>query len=248
MDEKTKINPEEYFKKLPKPVQDFIATRTWETRVFEIAKKYSLNQGQSENLADIVLTILVGLENPENFQRDLPSDLKISNLISEQIIKELDTRVFDLAIKSVEKKNEKGPERNPEKTIMPAIQKPEQVKPPTPAPLPKEVTKPNEPAAKPKNLLDILSSKPAANTSPVFSQMTKPPIPPIEPPQKPTSVPRFNLDNEVAKGETREVKPPSVTPTKVMPAEITAAKTETPKVENRPTHEYTVDPYREPLE
>jgi len=92
---------------LPQFVQDLVFAGAWEERTREVAKKYSLNATQLETLVDNVLFVLLGLESGENFINLISSELGISKLLSEQIIDELDIRVFEYSIKSVENKENK---------------------------------------------------------------------------------------------------------------------------------------------
>lgn len=102
MDNQTQNNIPEYVKNLAQNVQDFVFDREWEKRTLEIAKKYSLNDAQSDTLADTVVLALIGLEKPETFLQTIIRDLGISKLLAEQVMSDLETRVFDYAIKQIE--------------------------------------------------------------------------------------------------------------------------------------------------
>ncbi len=99
MDEK---NNENYLAALPKNIQDFIYKGEWKKRILEVAQKYALDQTQTDNLSEIVTMVLVGLEKPENINSLIITDLGISKLLTEQIIEDLNARVFEYAIKQTE--------------------------------------------------------------------------------------------------------------------------------------------------
>ncbi|KKQ99393.1 MAG: hypothetical protein UU11_C0001G0054 [Parcubacteria group bacterium GW2011_GWF2_40_69] len=97
----------EYVKNLPKPIQDFIFNSAWSERVEEIAKKYTLNETQTEDLVDNVLLLLIGLLEPKELLGTIIAELNISQLLAEQLVDDLEVRVFDYALKSMQNK-EKG--------------------------------------------------------------------------------------------------------------------------------------------
>ncbi len=112
MDKNTYNN---YIENLPKPIKDFVFNSDWEEKVIEICKKYGLNEEQTNNLTDSVVLILVGLEKPNNFLSNMISDLNISKLLAEQILEDLENRVFDHALKQIEKEGlEKNSSENTE--------------------------------------------------------------------------------------------------------------------------------------
>ncbi|HEY4505838.1 MAG TPA: hypothetical protein VJG67_04065, partial [Candidatus Paceibacterota bacterium] len=88
----------EYVKNLPKPVQDMILAGVWSGIVGEIAKKYSLSPTQSDILTNNIVFVLTGLDTPETFLGLITSELGISRLLSEQIIQDLENRVFKYAV------------------------------------------------------------------------------------------------------------------------------------------------------
>lgn len=94
----------EYVKTLPQTVQDLIFDDVWENRTTEIAKKYSLNDEQTETLINTVLFVLIGVEKPDMFLPRMITDLNISRLLAEQIISDLETRVFEYAINETQAK------------------------------------------------------------------------------------------------------------------------------------------------
>src|SRR3989344_75148 len=102
MENQTQDKSQEYVKNLPQVVQDFVYDGVWEERTAEIAKKYSLGPGQTDTLINNVLFVLIGLDTPDTFTNLMTSELGISKLLASQIIEELETRVFEYVLNTVE--------------------------------------------------------------------------------------------------------------------------------------------------
>lgn len=129
MDEQTLKTMPLYIQELPPIVRDFIFEGSWQDRTEEIAKKYSLNESQTNILVDNVLFVLIGIDKGEDFIKLMPSELGISKLLSGQIVEELETRVFDYSIKSIQnklpkKENETVPQPNQKPPLKTQISKP----------------------------------------------------------------------------------------------------------------------------
>ena len=105
MDETTNNEMDKYLENLPETVVDLVHDKVWTKRIDEIAGKYSLNEEQKTALQDITLFVLVGMESPETFGTSIETELGISELLVEQILKDLDERVFQYAAEFVEKNN-----------------------------------------------------------------------------------------------------------------------------------------------
>ncbi len=191
MDEQTQ-KIETHIKNLPKEVQDFIAGNEWENRVNEISKKYGLDAKQSEALSNNTMLLLVGLSDPENLTKNIEEDLGVSSLLSEQIFEDLEKRVFDYAVKTLDKKPEiknqtstpvisKIPEIRPENLPAQTIKSPVTIKPeenkvgiPKYAPASTPVNSPAVSTYKPTGISETIP-KPA---SPVSYSIPKiPPLP-----------------------------------------------------------------------
>ncbi len=124
MDEETLKTMPEFIQDLPPVVRDFIFDGGWQERTEEIAKKYSLNQSQTEILVDNVLFVLLGIDNGEDFIKLMPSELGISRLLSGQILEELETRVFEYSVKSIQNKLPKKDTEEEAGKIVVSTQKP----------------------------------------------------------------------------------------------------------------------------
>lgn len=109
-----------YLENLPKKIQDFIFLGNWEEKVGEISRKYSLNAEQGEKLSNIVILVLSLIINPEDVKSNITQDLKISDLLADQIILEIESRIFEPAVKQIEtispEQKTKLPEIRPDNT------------------------------------------------------------------------------------------------------------------------------------
>jgi hypothetical protein len=184
MDEQTQ-KIEEYIKKLPKEVQDFIAGNEWENRVNEISKKYALDAKQSEALSNNTMLLLVGLSDPENLTKNIEEDLGISGLLSEQIFEDLEKRVFDYALKILEKKPEIK-----KQTSAPIVSKIPEIRPEN---LPAQTTKPPVAQKPTENKISIPKYAPVSTpvNSPAVS--TYKPTGISEPAPKPASPVSYSI-------------------------------------------------------
>ncbi len=240
-------NMPEYVKNLPKAVQDLVFDSAWEERTAEIAKKYSLNDTQADDLINTVLFVLIGLESPDTFLETIITDLGISRLLAEQIMEDLEVRVFEYALRTVEKKTEKVVSNSVEVRL--PQNNSNQEKPMSRRHLDIVETKPKVPEVKPDNLPMIEIGEIAHdNPSPRQPLGQIPKVEPLksnsqgstfgsnaEPVQRPVEVPRFT-------GVPIEEDVPSPTlgvggnkiPSKIEPAKL--------------KHKYAVDPYREAIE
>ncbi len=75
-------------------------------RVEEIAKKYSLNAGQTDTLLTSVSSILSGKNTLDTFTILIPSELGISKLLAEQIMNDLSNRVFGYTLVQTESRQQ----------------------------------------------------------------------------------------------------------------------------------------------
>ena len=127
---KTKNDMPEYVKSLPAVVQDMLFLGVWMEKVAEIAKKYSLNGAQTNTLVNNIILVLIGLTQPTVFTNLMTSELGISKLLSEQLLKDIENRVFEYAVSQTDGKgrgnqlvsNSKPPTPNQERQVIP-IQK-----------------------------------------------------------------------------------------------------------------------------
>lgn len=228
MDEQTQNKIDEYIENLPQKIRDLISDDVWETRVSEIAKKYSLNEEQTEDLVNAVLFILTGLESPESFLDLIITDLNISRLLAEQIQTDLEKRVFEYALKKIEEESEETkdlavekendiPEIRPE--ITPMVEEGEGVNILTPK----------------KEASTLIIEKPETKVVPEQKMPTPEHNDSEQTIQRPVSVPRYTavpLEEE----KMNEVELTNKTETVKTPEPVTPA-----------TKSYSVDPYREPL-
>lgn len=102
MNDQDKKEIGEYLKKLPQNIKKLIANDEWRKKVGEISQKYSLTTEQSESLENEVLMVIIGLTQAEEFKNVLQEEIQISDLIADQLSKELDKRVFEYMVKELE--------------------------------------------------------------------------------------------------------------------------------------------------
>lgn len=224
-------------------------------RVIEIAQKYSLNQSQTDKLINIIKPVIGESQKPDTFLETVISSLGISRLLAEQIMEDLEVRVFEYALRTVEKKSEKVASSQ-----QLASSKEEPKKPENPVNMSKTVfdTKPKVPEVKPDNLPMVEIGEVAHNSSKQLvashQENTKPlnntsPEPKPEPVQRPVEVPRFTgvpIEDEEHSSQqlvaSRQENPIPINPVDVV--EKKEVKSEPVKRE----HKYAVDPYRESIE
>ncbi len=223
------IELNQYIEKLPQQVKVVLEDGTWELRTLEIAKKYSLSDMQADSLANIVSLLIIGLQKPESLLEVISSDVGISKLLAEQIVADLESRIFEYALKIIEAKDKpKSPQQN--------------------------ITK--LPEVKPDNLPAVEIGEAAHNTTSQEKTFFAA-KPPSEAVQKPYGVPRFGMSQiepKVAVINLTQNKPASpqtamdnkMSSITVNIGENFAGKQaeEPPKM---PTTKYDGDPYREPI-
>ncbi len=112
--EKSKENLPSQILNLSQIKQDMILAGVWEERTVEIAKKYSINEIQTDFLVNDTMFVLLEIEDKENLLETIVSDLKISRLLAEQIVNDLDVRVFDYISKSLQNKTKDADSRGTE--------------------------------------------------------------------------------------------------------------------------------------
>ncbi|KND47992.1 MAG: hypothetical protein AB201_00095 [Parcubacteria bacterium C7867-006] len=218
-----------YIESLPDNIKGVISNPNIESRIREISTKYSLNAEQGESLIDIVMLVLAGIENPDTLIENIMSDLSVSEIVAEQIINDLDGRVFEYAIKEA---GDIGGGLKNNKT--------------------KEVAD-NLPEIRPENLPLVEQSKPESTVSaPVPNYTPKAKVFAPEPTQTPISVPRFKAI-PLEEGEIGENFIPNIAPKPsgqgIMENKLNSVMKSTGDSETQTSapKKYTVDPYREPL-
>lgn len=115
MDELTNNEIEEYLQDLPSSILNLIQDKTWSKRVDEISAKYSLSEEQDIVLKNLVLFVFIGAEEETELRNSIKSELLISDLLTDQIINDLDERVFQYAFNKISEENnliEKQPEEH----------------------------------------------------------------------------------------------------------------------------------------
>ena len=247
MEDKTQNDISEYIKKLPQKVQNFVFDGEWEKRTLEIAKKYSLSDVQSDALANIVVLVLIGIEKPDTFLQTVVGDLAISQLLAENIIDDLQTRVFEYALSQME----------PSKPVVTQVKPVEpQKNAQVPAQETQKVFSPQTPVqnkipeVRPITVPMVEKQPPVLNRT--VNEPVKAPVPRYVPPasqervQQPVPVPRFTSEPIVN-------TPPVVTnPTPQNSIQnklnsVVKGPSEPVSLSPKAPEKYSVDPYREPI-
>ncbi len=209
----------------------------WQDKVKEISKKYNLKENQENSLINLVRYRLNNTTQPSNFVQKIIAEIVVSPLLAEQIMEDLENRVFKYPIKSPaptqEKINnvtnpaQKIPEVRPE--ILPIAEKNEGVKISVPNYIPQNIEK------KPEQKIEQAPPQKAPQPTP-------------EPVQKPFSVPRFTGTPQISERpvyhpDHNKRAPSSIVDNKLN--NVTKGITETP-LAAEPIKKYESDPYREP--
>lgn len=217
-----------YIESLPKELKAVISDPNIENRTREIAKKYSLSVDQEEGLIDIVMLILTGIESPDTLEENIISDLSVSGIVAEQIINDLDNRVFDYALKEL------GVEDNESKSEKVGSTLP-------------EIRPDNLPAVETVNQ----TGAPAKTSVPVYTPKPKFMVE-KEPVQSPVSVPRFKAvpmgDEEMIGQNFIPNIAPKPNASGIIESKLNSITKNIEEVtKTEPPKTYTKDPYREPI-
>jgi len=217
-------------------------TGNWKNKVSEIAKKYSLNQSQTDKLVNTVTSVIYESKKSDSLVEIIIKDLGISRLLAEQIVSDLETRVFEYALKEVKSEKLKV-ESKPlvSKTVFDT--KIPEVKPANlPMIEPGEIAHSNPPP----RYIPTSEYKPSS----IFQEnktQNKP-----EQVQQPVPVPRFAGNSTIEEKKIEDSRPAdSVNQPRSNMIDnklkniVKEMKVEVPK--SGPPEKYTTDPYREPL-
>lgn len=80
---------------LPEITGKAINSIDWASRIITIGHKYGLHVDEMEEFQGVVLKSMIGLIVPENFEAELINTLALSPATTEQVIRELNTQVFE---------------------------------------------------------------------------------------------------------------------------------------------------------
>jgi hypothetical protein len=214
-----------------------------ENRVLEIAKKYSLNASQTENLVSSATKVITNQSQKNTLLETLIVELQISKLLAEQLIKDLETRVFEYGMNFIQNRGEK---------TEPVLSKPSSI--PEVRPTITPVVEKNHPQSSPVTSVPKYTP---VNSAPSINSMSSPTVTTKQEfVQRPVAVPRFKavpLDENGNVVQEQHQKPPEVKPsiaTKPTPNFMDnklSSVVKSVKEEPTPAKKYEVDPYREPL-
>ena len=260
MNELTDKEIKDYLGNLPKGVLFAVQDKTWSKKVEEISTKYSLNDVQSTTLKNLVLFVIIGVEEGETFADSVEKELGISNLLAEQIIKDIDERVFQYIFnlisespkennQKIENVDENLPEVRPE--ITPMVEKGEGVQIKTVPPVRLVETPQNEQ----KNSFWQTKEKTAPDNLPgtemkeeeqkifIGSEFIQKPVAVVDYSTTPLDQ-STKEDAQQAPSSSETQKPQNIIDEKLNSQVIKPANS---NIQTPPT-KYTADPYREPIE
>ena len=94
----------ERFSQIPEVIQDIILESNWKEVIRRVTKTYNLHIDQGGYLEAITLLTMLGLEEPEDYTKNIKTELKITDSLAIEISKEIETDVFKKIRSSVVKK------------------------------------------------------------------------------------------------------------------------------------------------
>ena len=255
--ENTTPELQQYINNLIPVVKQAVLSPEWKKRVGEIGQKYSLHLDQIGSLETEVLLVIVGMEPEEDLIENIKRELSISNILATQITEDVNTRVFQYIFKLMQ--NTEIPQSDKFVQQLP-VQPPKKIEstPTTPAQ--------NEP------LLSAMESKVMSSesrdmkggvTNNSYTILHNPNHKEVPPPMNLPGIEEEVggvMSNEVRDvKETEKTVPPPVKPhtsnltpqptlADIKLGGLVSSPTEKQVAQTPPTHSYTADPYREPLE
>jgi flagellar hook-length control protein FliK len=94
MDENTTQMIKERFDALPESIQELIISSNYQDIIIEIGKKYQLNVEQLGLLEQETTLVMMGLTPTKDFETELTRELKIDNTKGNQIVTEINEKIF----------------------------------------------------------------------------------------------------------------------------------------------------------
>ncbi len=231
IDEETKNIIKEQLDTLPSVVQDAILHSGWQEKIRQIGKKYSLHIDQVGVLENQTFTVMLGLEDPVDFEKKMVADLGLTSLIASQLSMEINELIFKpikMELQKLEAEVEVSEENPTKESVLAGIENPVPTIQPHSAfpPLASQLAMPAP--------LDM--GLPSTNQTP---KATPPPPPAPEPKAIPkvTVMPNASTSNIVHDRLSQMVE--------MAKKEITLNPN--PKPEGSVAPKASADPYREPV-
>lgn len=151
---KKEFIPDPHFINLPKDVQEAIFYSEWKEKIYDIAKKYSINIEQTGMLEEITVKTLCNIIKTEQYESEIKSKIGLPDDKNKEMVAELNEKIFK-NIKDLMESNSSFEETSEQIPIPPYMAKKiEEI--PIPAPVYKEPTK-KESAQ--KEIESIISNK-----------------------------------------------------------------------------------------
>ncbi len=113
MDEETKKIIKERFDALPKNIQDTILSTNYQEALIEFGKKYQLNVEQLGILERETTLVMMGLTSLKDFEVELTRELNIDKVKGNQIVNDINEKVFLKVRESLKTINTPNEENSP---------------------------------------------------------------------------------------------------------------------------------------
>lgn len=110
MDEST-LEIKKYLEQLPPQIKTAVLGNEWHKRLGEIGKKYSLHLDQISSLEYEVLFVMIGMEPEEDLVTNIEKEVGVSKILAGQLAEEINTRIFQFILKSMQAQSVQKPER-----------------------------------------------------------------------------------------------------------------------------------------
>lgn len=112
-----------YYSKLPKDLQEVFSSMVWLETLKNISSKYNLNQEQQSTLGVETSTVLLAIDNIDDYQNNLKINLQLPIEISEKIIQEINISILGPILSSLKGAYNNNVNRKDEEIIEEAVNK-----------------------------------------------------------------------------------------------------------------------------
>lgn len=100
-----------YIDQLPPAIKTAVLGAEWNKRIGEIGQKYSLHLDQISSLEYEVLFVMIGMEPEEDLVENIQKELSISKILATQLAEEINIRIFQYILKTMQAQSAPKPER-----------------------------------------------------------------------------------------------------------------------------------------
>ena len=103
MIDETKQELLNYYKLLPRELQELVISDKIDAEINRIGIVYHLTSEQLESLSDLVTSTILGIDLVRNFETNIKSDLLVDGFISKKILISIFTTIFNPLLSSLQK-------------------------------------------------------------------------------------------------------------------------------------------------